>query len=272
MGKKVIGERSLVDIVVNRTKKIVPGYSFKLGDEQIIINLAFKSVNPGYLSELQRVHGTELNDTSCEVITGDYNNAIKCLCNLFRNHILGISKPVKEEKTPKSSSEMMYDFVIRKIKEKYPKFPYLDQITPEYVLNVIKENNSIFKITPSFFERIARIIVKRYNNPSTIDNSTADFEIISLDELKKIFNGVNLYAKGDAEVIYNVIKLNGMWNNQDFKDKLGMSIDEVRDRVLKILSSHIQTECNHPQIHMIYKICLNFLHERKVSYVKERVK
>ena len=62
-----------------------------------------------------------------------------------------------------------------------------------------------------------------------------------------------------------------MWNNQDFKDKLGMSIDEVRDRVLKILSSHIQTECNHPQIHMIYKICLKFLQERKSSYAKARV-
>ena len=88
---------------------------------------------------------------------------------------------------------------------------------------------------------------------------------ISIEELNTIFN------KEDARIIYYVIVFNNMWNNQDFKDKLGMSIDEVRDRVLKILSSHIQTECNNPNIHMIYKICLKFLQERKSSYAKARV-
>ena len=128
----------------------------------------------------------------------------------------------------------------------------------------------IEKITTIFLEKLPQIRdMEKFNHQILVNYRTNYTYVIpfyiSIEELNTIFN------KEDARIIYYVIVFNNMWNNQDFKDKLGMSIDEVRDRVLKILSSHIQTECNHPQIHMIYKICLKFLQERKSSYAKARV-
>ena len=95
---------------------------------------------------------------------------------------------------------------------------------------------------------------------------------ISLDELKKIFPNVYLNTKSDAEVMYWVIQLNGMWNNDDFMRRLDMSYDEVLDRVSKILNNHINSRCCYDsgKLYEMYKICLNFINNYSKPLVKRK--